>query len=439
MTTQKGLLILALLVSIGAASETGAIAAPQASPAGPSVVVRQQLEPTGGTARGGLYGSGIAISGDGKTLLVGAPGNGSSGGAVWAFARSATGWSRQGRLVVTTGPRPACLGTSVALSSAGTKALVGDPCFDGNRGAAWVFGHSGSTWKQLGGRLAGRARQGGANFGASVALSATGNVALVGGADDNHNAGAAWVFRRDGSKWSQQGSKLRGRGEVGGGQLGLSVALSANGRIALLGGPSDDNSKGAAWVFTQSGRGWKQQGAKLTAKGGEANAQFGFSVALSGSGGTALVGSPSAGEWGQAMIFKAANGVWSEQERLALDGKGAYGLTGGYGVSVALSAAGNTALVGSGLHNTDAAAAMLFTRSGATWTSRGLTLATPRAITEVTVALSGAGTMPIVGSPSAFSNAGAAWAFSFLNVTPPTFSSTPQPPGKKSPAGPLAA
>ncbi len=131
--------------------------------------------------------------------------------------------------------------------------------------------------------------------------------------------------------------------------------------------------------------------------------------------------------------------MWTKQERLALDGKGAFGLTGGYGVSVALSASGDTALVGSGLHNTDAAAAMLFTRSGQTWTSRGLTLSTPRAITEVTVALSSAGTTPVIGSPSAFSNAGAAWAFSFLNVTPPTFSSTPQGPGTKTSTGPLTA
>jgi FG-GAP repeat len=439
VTTRKGLLILALLVSIGKGGDTGANAASRATPSGSRVVVRQQLEPTGGTVHGGLFGSGIAISGDGRTLLVGAPGNGSSGGAVWAFARLSSGWSRQGRPVVTSGPRPACLGTSVALSSAGTTALVGDPCFDGNRGAAWVFVRSGSTWKQLGPRLVGRAGEGGANFGAAVALSATGNVALIGGPDDDRNAGAAWVFRRDGSKWRQEGQKLRGRGEVGGGQLGQSVALSANGTIALLGGPSDDNSKGTAWVFARSGPGWRQQGTKLTAKGGAANAQFGFSVALSGSGRIALVGSPSAGEWGQAMLFAGANGVWSEQGRLALDGKGAYGLTGGYGVSVALSATGNTALVGSGLHNTDAAAAMLFTRSGATWASRGLTLATPRAITEVTVALSSTGTMPVVGSPSAFSNAGAAWAFSFLNVTPPTFSRAPRPPGKKSGTGPLAA
>ncbi len=280
---------------------------------------------------------------------------------------------------------------------------------------------------------------GSSNFGTAVALSADGKVALIGGPDDNGNAGAAWVFVRKGSRWVQEGPKLRGHGEIGPGQLGVSVSLSRDGTIALVGGPSDDNSKGTAWIFARSGSRWREQGPKLTAKGGGANDEFGFSVALSGAGSTALVGSPSAGEWGQAMLFAPQGGVWKEVERLELDGKGASGLTGGYGVSVALSASGSTALVGSGLHNTDAAAAMLLTRSGATWTSRGLTLATPRAIQQANVALSSNGATPVVGSPSAFANAGAVWAFSFLNVTPPTFSSTPQGPGKTTSTGPLTA
>ncbi len=260
-SARRSLLILPLLFAIGGANEPGASAAVRAAPSGPRVVVRQQLEPTGPSVHDGQFGSGVAISGNGKTLLVGAPGNGGSGGAVWAFEHAAAGWSEQGRLDVERGPRPACLGTSVALSSDGKTALVGDPCFDGNRGAAWVFARSDSAWKQLGARLTGRAEQGAANFGASVALSAAGNVALVGGPDDNRNTGAAWIFGRKGSRWLPEGPKLHGHGEIGGGQLGTGVALSTNGTIALLGGPSDDNSRGAAWVFAYSTLHWNQQGA----------------------------------------------------------------------------------------------------------------------------------------------------------------------------------
>ena len=62
-------------------------------------------------------------------------------------------------------------------------------------------------------------------FGYSVALSADGNTALIGGPDDNGRIGAAWVFTRSGSTWTQQGEKLTGSGETGAGEFGYSVAL----------------------------------------------------------------------------------------------------------------------------------------------------------------------------------------------------------------------
>ena len=55
--------------------------------------------------------------------------------------------------------------------------------------------------------------------------------------------------------------------------FGTSVALSADGNTALIGGWNDDSvlagnldysGKGAAWVFTRSGSTWTQQGEKLT-------------------------------------------------------------------------------------------------------------------------------------------------------------------------------
>ena len=63
----------------------------------------------------------------------------------------------------------------------------------------------------------------------------------------------------------QQGSKLTGSGETGAGGFGSSVALSADGNTALIGGPYDNGGVGAAWVFTRSGSTWTQQGPKLTA------------------------------------------------------------------------------------------------------------------------------------------------------------------------------
>jgi hypothetical protein len=84
-------------------------------------------------------------------------------------------------------------------------------------------------------------------------VSADGNTAVVGGASDNLFTGAAWVFTRSNGSWTQQGSKLVGSGAVGPNVLqGISVALSADGSTAIVGGQEDNSLTGAAWVFVQS-------------------------------------------------------------------------------------------------------------------------------------------------------------------------------------------
>ena len=66
---------------------------------------------------------------------------------------------------------------------------------------------------------------------------------------------------------SQQGPKLVGTGASGVPQQGASVALSADGNTAIVGGPGDNNGQGAAWVYTRSGGVWTQQGNKLVGTG----------------------------------------------------------------------------------------------------------------------------------------------------------------------------
>src|SRR5438128_2694134 len=109
-----------------------------------------------------------------------------------------------------------------------------------------------AEFSQQGGKLVGTGAITGAEQGSSVALSADGNTALLGGPGDNGFLGAAWVFTRNGGVWTQQGSKLVGTGVIGGAfstQQGFSVALSADGNTALVGGPGDHDGRGAAWVF----------------------------------------------------------------------------------------------------------------------------------------------------------------------------------------------
>jgi FG-GAP repeat len=115
---------------------------------------------------------------------------------------------------------------------------------------------TGGAWSQLGGKLtSGENDQ--AQFGWSVALSADGSTALVGGNEYGVAKGAAWVYTRSGSSWAPQ-TKLVPNDEAGAGRFGTSVALSADGNIALVGGSSDNwagtnTQHGAAWIFGRIG------------------------------------------------------------------------------------------------------------------------------------------------------------------------------------------
>ncbi|MBV9422122.1 MAG: hypothetical protein JOZ98_04380 [Solirubrobacterales bacterium] len=308
----------------------------------------------------GQFGASVAVSGDGNTALVGGPADNGNVGAAWVFTRSGSTWSQQGaKLTASDEGGAGRFGGSVALSGDGSTALIGGGADNSGVGAAWVFSRSGSTWSQQGAKLTASDESGAGQFGVAVALSGDGNTALIGGDLDNSAVGAAWVFTRSGSTWSQQGAKLTGTGESGPSEFGLSVALSGDGNTALIGGAFDDLAVGAAWVFTRSGSTWSQQGAKLTGTDEIGVGGFGWSVALSGDGNTALIGGVGDnGFVGAAWVFTRSGSTWSQQGA-KLTGTGEIG-AGGFGVSVALPGAGCTALIGGHLDNDEVGAAWAF-------------------------------------------------------------------------------
>ena len=89
---------------------------------------------------------------------------------------------------------------------------------------------------------------------------------------------------------AQQGAKLVGTGNTGAASQGKAVAVSADGNTAIVGGPDDNSEQGAAWVYTRSGGVWAQQGAKLVGSGNAGAANQGGAVALSADGNTAIIG-----------------------------------------------------------------------------------------------------------------------------------------------------
>ena len=311
---------------------------------------------------GDLFGASTTLSPDGNTALIGAPGANSNAGAVWAFTRSAGVWSQQGKIVPTTESGAGKFGTSVALSSDGTTALIGGET-DGGTGAAWAFTRAGSGWTEQT-KLSGSGSAN-AQFGHSVTLSTDGNTALVGEPGAGAGAGQWWAFIRLGSMWMSQGGGMT----AGNGAAGSSVALSFDGNTALIGSPTVSNG-GSASVFTRSNGTWNlQTTTPLTGALQSASAMFGAAVALSSDGNTALVGGPADANavGGAAWVFTRTNGAWSPQGGKLVP-TNASGSGTGFASSVALSADGNIALMGAPTEAGGVGAAYQYVRVGGVWT-----------------------------------------------------------------------
>jgi hypothetical protein len=357
----------------------------------------------------------VVLSSDGKTALIAAAGKtvGSNErqGAAYIFERIGSTWQRQTRLTAADGAANDSFGVSVALSNDGKTALIGafgkTVGSNERRGAAYVFERNGSTWQQ---QTQLTAADGAANdsFGFSVALSSNGKTAVIGAPGKTESRGAAYVFERNGSTWQQQ-TRLTAADGAAFDSFGISVALSNDGKTALIGAlktVGSNEGQGAAYVFERNGSTWQQQ-TQLTAADGAANDLFGFSVALSSNGKTALIGAFSktvgSNEFrGAAYVFEREGSTWQQQTRLtAADGAA----NDRFGFSVALSSNGKTALIGAQVKtigsNSGQGAAYLFERNGSTWQQQTQLTAADGAANNffgASVALSSNGKTALIGA-----------------------------------------
>jgi len=268
------------------------------------------------TGAGDLFGYSVAVSGD--TMVSGADWEDSSAtgvngdqsdnsainsGAVYVYVRNGTNWTQQAYLKAsnTGGPSPGnsagdLFGVTVAISGdtlvvgarnedSSATGVNGDQSDDSaiNSGAAYVFVRSGTNWSQ---QAYLKASNTGATdfFGYSVAVS--GDTVVVGAYQEGSSAtgvngdgssnsagdaGAAYVFVRHGTNWSQQ-AYLKASNTGAGDRFGVSVAIS--GETVVVGswledsgvtgvdGDQTDNSapdSGAAYVFVRNGTNWSQQ------------------------------------------------------------------------------------------------------------------------------------------------------------------------------------
>jgi hypothetical protein len=340
-------------------------------------VQRQKLMASDAGA-GDQFGYAVAISGN--TMVVGSRHDtttaGGNAGSAYVFVLTNGSWTQQAKLLPSDGLANDEFGFSVAISE--NTIVVGSYHADAplsNGGAAYVFVRSGTAWSQ---QQKITAADGTADDQFGVAVAITGEVIVVGAnhADlpGNSEAGAAYVFLRTGTVWALTQRLSPSLDVLLGDHFGDAVASGGN--KIVIGASGDDTpqtSAGAVYVFVETGAATYAIQQKLTIGDGTNGDQFGFSVGFDG---TTIVGgakedSTVVGQTaiGAAYVFTFNGASWSLQQKLVASDGAAFDR---FGWSVAVT--GDTVAVGAREDDTavggDAGSTYIFSRTGTVWTQQ---------------------------------------------------------------------
>ena len=390
-----------------------------------------------------LFGYSVAVWGD--TMVIGAPSESSNAtgvngnqndnsaansGAAYIFVRNGTNWVQQAYLKASNTGTDDRFGYRVAISrdtvvvgahqeDSNATGVNGDGNDNSaaNSGAAYIFVRNGTNWSQQAylkasntgaGDLFGRSV---AVFGDTLIVGANFEASSATGVNGNQNdngasaSGAAYVFVRSGTNWTQQ-AYLKASNTGTDDQFGIRVAVWDDTAVVAawgedssaqgVNGNQNDNSaadSGAAYVFVRNGTNWSQQ-AYLKASNTGVNDFFGVSVSISGdtvavgayvedSNATGVNGDEtnnSAGNSGAVYLFVRSGTNWSQQAYLKASNTDANDW---FGFSVALT--GDTLIVGappeasnaigvngnqSDNSSAGAGAAYAFVRNGTNWSQQ---------------------------------------------------------------------
>lgn len=259
----------------------------------------------------------VAMSQDGSTAALGIN---SGVGYVNIYININTVWTLQATLIGTGNTGNSEQGTSVALSANGNIAVVGGPADNSNVGAVWVFKRSGTSWAQFAGPIVGSGAIGPAYQGYSVAISLDSTTIVVGGYQDNGNIGATWIFFNNGNSILQQ-TKLVGTGNISTSEQGISVAITGSyPNFTVVSGAYEDNSSvGAAWVFNGTFGVWYQV-TKLVPQGMLGSYSY-FGTTVSINGNTIAVSGPyDNDEIGAVWVFNFVNNSWTQVQKIIATG-----------------------------------------------------------------------------------------------------------------------
>ncbi|MCU4183298.1 fibronectin type III domain-containing protein, partial [Acidiferrimicrobium sp. IK] len=331
-----------------------------------------------------MLGPSVAPSQDGTVVVAGAPlhsvGANPYQGAAYVYTSTGAAWSQAEQLTAGDGSAYAGFGSATATSSDGSTILVGsdetapllytDAALDGYQahfqqpGTAYVFARAGSAWQQSA-KLTAADATAYDGFGASLAVSADGTVAVIGAS----RANKAYVFTLTSGSWHQAAELSSGAASPGD-SFGASVAIAPDASAVLIGAPGEtvgsNNGQGRAYLFVKSGSTWTQ-GAELTAGDGVAADGFGAAVSLASGAAEALIGG-GASSGGAAYVFAHSGQTWVQASEMKDAGGNEVD---GFGRAVAISPDGTSAVVGAmgikvGSNNLQGAA-YVYTRSGSGW------------------------------------------------------------------------
>jgi hypothetical protein len=264
------------------------------------------------------FGSSISLSTDGNSLAVGAASDTSNTGKVHTYTRSASIWLWQASLTASNVGVSDYFGFSLAMSGDGKTLAVGAYGEDSNAtgvngsqtnnsstnsGALYVFVNNSNVWSQ---QAYIKASDTGTEdrFGYATALSNDGNTLAVGAPSNASGIGAAYVFSRTATTWMQQGSPIKTSSTAVDASFGGSVSLTGDGNTLVVAASREDNSangvngkenngsvaqSGAAYVFTRATNLWTQK-SYIKASNTGADDLFGTPVVVSNDGSMLVVG-----------------------------------------------------------------------------------------------------------------------------------------------------
>lgn len=300
-----------------------------------------------GGSPGDYFGHEIAMSADGTTVAVA----GLFIDLVRMFRYDGANWNQLG------GDIPSAFnvftGSGLALSADGNTVLIGEEAEgravpdDGSAtGSAKVFRYDGGSWVQLGGNINGLPAD---HLGEGAAMSADGNTIVVGAPRYGTIApGVTRVYTFGGASWLQVGSDIVGDFDTG--NAGSEVAINADGTLIAVAEPQANAgvlTEGTTRVYQFNGTGWSQFGNDLN--GSVAQSWSGSSLAMSDDGLTLVIGAPGPGypvfdHPGSATVWAYKSGSWVQVGPPILGDSA----EDGFGTAVDINANGTTIAVGAG-------------------------------------------------------------------------------------------